>query len=975
MRRLAFFMLLLALVALPALAQTPTGTLSGRVTDGTEALPGVAVTATSPSLQGERVATSSTNGDYIFTFLPPGEYKIRFELLGFQTLEAAVRVNVGTTARIDAVMPPSTVAEEITVIGSLERVSATSTAATTVSASLVEDLPIPRDLYNTVLFNPGVQASGPSNNIVISGAQSYENVFLINGVVVNDNIRGTPNTLFIEDAIEETTTSIAGISAEFGRFAGGIVNMITKSGGNDFSGSLRVNFDNDSWTAPTELTVSRADVTNETYEATFGGKILTDKLWFFLAGRDRVTTGSDQTRITAIPFGTGFDETRYEGKLTFALTNEHRLVGSYIERERLWDGYYFASLPIVDLASTYSRSIPEDLYSFNYTGVFSDKFFLEGQYSARHLTFVGSGGIYTDLTKGTVVYSNTQGYVGASPIFCGVCEEETRDNEDILLKASLFLTSPTLGAHDIVIGVDRFDDMHLSMNHQSGSDWFISATTFDFEGEDWYPVVYSGDESVDLDWYPILEQSQGSRFRTDSAFINDRWRLNDRLSFNIGFRYDKNDGVNSVGATVADDSKISPRLGLSWDIGGDGNWVANASYSQYVMSLANTGNVSDASPGGNPASFLWFYEGPEYNLPGMPRTNVYDVIDGMFNWFFNEYGGTENFDLLFGVDVPGVNRVIKDSLKSPYAEEISLGVTKRLGSRGIARLDYVNRNYKDGYETIVTTETGTVDLVALGINWGTVDLGYIQNSDYIKREYDGVSLSLDYRFTDSFRGGLFYTWSETYGNNNGETSGSGPVTNSNNPLYYPEYRDVAWSNPEGLLLTDQTHRGSLYLSWDVFNTKHHRLNVSGTFSYVTGQPYGAVGAVRSYRYVTNPGYLNRPSSVTYYFTPRDEYRWDDTTATGLALNYSFKFPIFGANAEIFLQPEVQNVFDEQAQISGDTTVYDNTNRSSTYAGFDPWTTDPVEGVNWVKGPNFGKATATTHYQTPRTFRFSVGFRF
>jgi len=114
--------------------------------------------------------------------------------------------------------------------------------------------------------------------------------------------------------------------------------------------------------------------------------------------------------------------------------------------------------------------------------------------------------------------------------------------------------------------------------------------------------------------------------------------------------------------------------------------------------------------------------------------------------------------------------------------------------------------------------------------------------------------------------------------------------------------------------------------------------------------------------------------VTYYYTPRDAYRWDDQTATGIALNYSFKFPAFGANAEIFLQPEVQNVFDEQAVVSGDTTVVDRTT-SSSMLDFNPWTETPVEGVNWRKGSNFGKATSTTHYQTPRTFRFSVGIRF
>ena len=104
-------------------------------------------------------------------------------------------------------------------------------------------------------------------------------------------------------------------------------------------GSFRDTFDNDMWTAPTPLTVenSRADKTNSTYEATLGGYLFKDKLWYFLAGRDRKTTGTDQTRITNIVFPTGQTEKRYEGKLTFALTADHRFVGSYLERKREWD--------------------------------------------------------------------------------------------------------------------------------------------------------------------------------------------------------------------------------------------------------------------------------------------------------------------------------------------------------------------------------------------------------------------------------------------------------------------------------------------------------------------------------------------------------------------------------------------------------------------------------------------------------------
>ena len=94
---------------------------------------------------------------------------------------------------------------------------------------------------------PAVHPSGPSGAYSIAGAMSFESLFMVNGVNVNENIRGQAINLYIEDAIQETTIATDGISAEFGRFSGGVVNVVTKSGGNLFSGSFRDTLNNDNW--------------------------------------------------------------------------------------------------------------------------------------------------------------------------------------------------------------------------------------------------------------------------------------------------------------------------------------------------------------------------------------------------------------------------------------------------------------------------------------------------------------------------------------------------------------------------------------------------------------------------------------------------------------------------------------------------------------------------------------------------------
>jgi len=240
--------------ALPALSQgIPSGILSGRVTaqDGS-ALPGVLVTVTSPALQGTRTATTSENGEYNVPLLPPGDYQVAYELEGFLSPQQAVKISAAQTTRVDAEMAQATVSEEIVVTGTYETISTSATAATTYEKEFIEQLPMERNVRETVLLTPGASAAGPGTNarnggISISGAMSSENLFLVNGVVITENLRGQPFDLFIEDAIEETTTSVSSVSAEYGRFAGGVVNTITKTGGNEFHGTFRTALTNQDW--------------------------------------------------------------------------------------------------------------------------------------------------------------------------------------------------------------------------------------------------------------------------------------------------------------------------------------------------------------------------------------------------------------------------------------------------------------------------------------------------------------------------------------------------------------------------------------------------------------------------------------------------------------------------------------------------------------------------------------------------------
>jgi hypothetical protein len=121
-------------LAVPVVAQIASGTLSGHVTDGKTPLPGATVKVTAATLQGPRTTVTGGNGDYLFRFLPPGDYKVWFELQGFETQETTVKVNAGQTQELDATMPQAKVAEEVTVTGTYETVSSALTGATTIES-------------------------------------------------------------------------------------------------------------------------------------------------------------------------------------------------------------------------------------------------------------------------------------------------------------------------------------------------------------------------------------------------------------------------------------------------------------------------------------------------------------------------------------------------------------------------------------------------------------------------------------------------------------------------------------------------------------------------------------------------------------------------------------------------------------------------------------------------------------------------
>src|SRR5664279_402927 len=302
------------------------------------------------------------------------------------------------------------------------------------------------------------------------------------------------------------------------------------------------------------------------YEATFGGPIWKDTVWFFGAGRYQKNEASGQTAApTNVSFPQSTKDQRYEGKLTITPFASQTLTGSYTKQVVAQTNYAFTGFPLLETNGTiYDRQQPTDLLSVNYNGVLSSNFFLEGQYSKKTFKFQNSGSRFNELINGTAVVVQDRGLGQMfGSIFCAVCPgaTEQRDNQEYSVKGTAFLSTPTLGSHNVVFGYNNFSQTHLSNNWQSGSSWLLFASSVQYDGKNLFPVI---DSSSYLLYAPIPAVSQGSDLRTNSIFVNDSWKFNNQLSFNVGVRWDKNDAKDAAGAPTAKDSSFSPRLAANF---------------------------------------------------------------------------------------------------------------------------------------------------------------------------------------------------------------------------------------------------------------------------------------------------------------------------------------------------------------------------------------------------------------------------
>jgi len=968
-------LLVVAVGFTPASAQgVQTGVLSGVVESNDGApLPGVTVTVTSPALQGERTAVTDSSGAYILRGLPPGEYRVKMSLAGFGDVERSMQLALGNASTFNATLAVATVQETVEVTADAPSILENTQVQANYRAEMVDKLAMNRNLAAIAEMAPGVSDNGPNvGQVVIAGAFAYDNVFLLNGVDINDNLFGTSNNLFIEDAIQEVQILTSGISAEYGRFSGGVINAVTKSGGNTFFGSYRADFTNPSWRDESRFVKEgiaanrpgirpNRDDTTLIHMATLGGPVVKDRLWFFGAARRESSVESRNLSVIGSSYDYQLDNKRYEGKLTGAISPNHNLQASYIRNTTAEFGRASINASLsIDAATLVDRTIPNDLFVANYNGVLTPTLFLEAQYSQKKFGFRGTGGTSTTITDSPFLALGLTGGIPNqshynAPYFSSN-DPENRDNRQYSAALSYFLSTGSAGRHDLKFGFENFTSSRTGGNSQS-------ATGYVFRAD---PVVAGGQPVRDSNgrilpnFVPNVSRIenwiglQGAEIniRTLSFYVNDTWSLNEHWKFNLGARYEGHE----TDATQAEVQSVSssafvPRLGATFDVKGDGKWILQGTYAHYAGKAAET-QFADNSNVGTPNLLLYQYRGvPGQGIgfaPGFDLNN-YAVIDGSF---------------------PTSNIFLAEDLNTPTTREWTLQAGTRVGQRGEFKVIYTDRSVSNFLEDFITRDNGTTLVSRDGRSFGTFDNVEIQNTDIPFRDYRGMQFLLNHRPLDWFSFFAHYTLQlRNEGNFEGEAA--------NQPGNYsiiqdrPEFYSEARHYPGGRLPNYQKHKVRMFGNFDLKLGRLGTATLGALYRYDSGQAFSFFAsnvAMTATQLARNPGYARPPTTQTLFFGERGAGEYESAHLFDLALNY--EVPIV-KTWRPWVKLELRNVFNKQPLIGYNTTVTADPNSPRDELGLP---------TGYIRGSAFGTATADwdanfAHLPRPREFRFSLGFRF
>ena len=884
MRRIAGSLALRLLVLCSAAdGQVITGALWGTVTDESGGrVPGVAVTISSPALQGGPW-TEKTNdkGQFRFLTLEPGVYRLEIEADGFATYqEDDVRIQVGGTVERNVALKLQSVTEAITVsAGGPLLDTRESGVNTNYDSNVIQNTPVPRyGVYDLIRAAPGVSptfSSTNQRNATVLGAGINESTYLLDGTDVTSPRYGIARPSPGPDVMEEVEIQAMGASAEYGNLQGGVLNVVTRQGGEQFR------FDASyygQWQALTSRPVLEAChcPAGETgferslyrdFSAYVGGPLARERAWFFGGFNIQWDFNSQPGTDSRFPAENKVDG--LFGKFNWQITPSLRLMSSF--HYNRWSQPDRTPTAFMPYETTAIRSGDSPAATL------------------AQLTAVVSANTLWELRASTASFTS-----GLTP-----------NNGNKTLPVRLDIASGVFSGGALYFGdtIERKTDVRAKLSHYA-TDFLASDHDFKFgiqfivaksQGYYAYP---GGVHYLDYGGAPFLARfrdtySYGGAFDNVGVFAEDSVRVGDRLTLNLGARFDyskaKNQDVpeydesgNETGNTIAGRgdlyswSVFSPRLGINLKLTEDARTILRASYGRYHPGILTT-ELQAVSPGFGPITVA------SYDPVGRTYSNVSAVID------------------------PLGNVAIDPETQSPHSNQYTVGLERSVGDDWAVEASYVRRTGGDftGWKDITgvygTGEVSLPDgrsLTVFPLESNPADRFFLlTNRDDYYIHYDGLIITAEKRWTDHWQLLLSYSYSEATGlqsqNVVNPAGGQGSVTVSFNP-FGRDPNDI--TNATGLLPNDRTH---MLRAQGNIEIPRLGILVGGHFQYLTGRPYTA------FANVTLP-----QGTRSIYIEPFGSRRLSSQELLDLRVSKSF---LMGPTGRVELLVDIFNVLNDASE--------------------------------------------------------------
>ena len=708
--------LALMVFSAPAFAQgggaSSTGTIQGRVSDAQGAvLPGVTVTATSPSALGAQTAVTSETGNYRFPAVPPGEYELTFELAGFNTLKrSGIQITLGFTANVNVELALATLQETVTVSGASPVIDTSTTRVQqNFKMEQLQSIPNGRDMWALLAVTPAVQMSRIDVGGNRAGTQTGYRAYGMDGQVrvLIEGINTTEGTggagfYFDYASLEEAFLGTSGQTAEMPN-PGVQSQFIARSGGNQFNGEYHLDWYNnslqganipDEYTAPTAFNNSpiraHSNEIDRYYDTDInvGGPIKRDKIWWF---------GTYRTQFNAVQqpnfqFDKTFDTKLWNavGKGTYQINQKHKLIGYYqwgqkIQANRLPQATYTYR----DEGPTNRQDSGSWVYKAEWNGTLNDKVYVEARY--------GDFGYYfPQITNGTEPYyfrdSGTLEITGSHQK-----NQNDRDRKQLTGAATYFLDT-NKGSHTFKFGGEILKELQ----------WF---GVLQGVGGNIEHIYNNGASTQVIFRIPTatqvggLKDNDNGHLTTENAldqnsfFFNDTWAVG-RLTVNGGVRWDNYKGwlpeQNQLGATVGPVvvqaktfaerdlyswNLFAPRIGFTFDLTGDGRTVFKANYGLYWHN-PGVGISDNANP----------------NTGTKSATYGWNDINGDRHWQPGEETNRQTASLEGAL-------VLDPNLKDPYSHEAAAWLERQLTDTIGVRAGFVYKTEDDLIEQYIAARS------------------------------------------------------------------------------------------------------------------------------------------------------------------------------------------------------------------------------------------------------------------------------